>query len=186
MGGQKTEGEFMTYYIGIDQSYRSTGVVALDANGNLITHDVIGTLKSDGDYFSRASMAAEMIASKVISIASGDSHTHLIGAPDVVVGLEGLAFGMRGHTLQNLAGLQFMIVNALRVHGLDVTIQTPSRVKKFATGKGRCGKEEMFEALPENIKGMFSKVTKTNGREDLTDAYHIAKLLIQEPQGFKG
>lgn len=157
----------MTLYIGIDQSYRSSGIVAVDDTGAMRANAIIRTDTSNGDYFKRAGMASEAIAERIAPLT-------LHGAE---IGLEGLAFGMRGHTLQNLAGLQFMIVNALRRRGNDVNIYTPSRVKKFATGNGRAKKDDMFDALPDDIKAIFKKVSKANGREDLTDAYFIAQLL---------
>lgn len=166
----------MTYYIGIDQSFSSTGFVVLDRNCLLITHEVFTSLKLDGDYFKRSKIVAESVANKIHSL---DGYYD----GDLQIALEGLAFGMRGHTLQNLAGLQFMIVNAIRDLNFDVSIYTPSNVKKTATGKGRADKNEMFEYLPNNIKKIFSRITKSNGREDLTDAYWIARLLWSQDTG---
>jgi crossover junction endodeoxyribonuclease RuvC len=157
----------MTYYIGIDQSYTSTGLVGLDHNGRVITQEVISSLKAEGDYYHRAKIVSESIAAKINTIDQYTDH-------QIKIACEGLAFSLRGHTLQNLAGLQFMIVNAIRQEGFDVTILTPSTVKKHATGSGKASKQDMFDSLPEKVQEIFGKVSKAQGREDLTDAYWIA------------
>lgn len=162
----------MTYYIGIDQSYTSTGLVGLDHNGRIITQEIISSLKADGDYFHRARIVSESIAAKINSIDQYTDH-------QIKIACEGLAFGMRGTTLQTLAGLQYMIVNSIRQGGFDVTILTPSTVKKHATGSGKASKQDMFDSLPKKVQDMFGKVSKAQGREDLTDAYWIADKLMR-------
>ena len=157
----------MTYYLGIDQSYTSTGLVLIDPRGHIVNHTVVGTLKSEGDYFDRARMIAEMVASNY------ETQREFI-SDDIEVALEGLAFSIRGHTLINLAGLQFMIVNALKNLDCSPLIHTPSTVKKFATGSGKAKKDDMWEALPEKVKKMFENIPKSQGREDLVDAYWIS------------
>lgn len=158
----------MTYYVGIDQSYRNTGIVILNGKGDIIKHEVVQTLKDDGDYFDRSKMIAESVAS---SIKSTFDHSDEIW---INIGIEGLAFGMRGTTLQQLAGLQFMIVNELRSQGFKPEVYTPSTVKKIATGSGKATKDDMWKSLPDTVKRKFEQVTKANGREDLCDAYWIA------------
>lgn len=156
------------YYVGIDQSYRNSGIVVLDNEDNVVKFEVVQTLKDDGDYFTRSKNAAESIANVIRTI---DEYSD---AESFAIGIEVLAFGMRGSTLQTLAGLQYMIVNALREDVHDPQLYTPSAIKKIATGSGKASKEDMFNALPERVQKMFSVVTKAQGREDLADAYWIA------------
>lgn len=155
------------YYMGIDQSYTSTGMVLIDPRGNMVNHTVVSSLKADGDYFNRAKIVAEMVSNQV------EVNREFI-TDDLTVALEGLAFGMRGTTLQQLAGLQFMIVNGLRDIEIEPIILTPSTVKKFATGSGKASKQDMFDGLPDKVKKIFEGIPKAHGREDLTDAYWIA------------
>ena len=157
----------MTYYLGIDQSYTSTGLVGVNEDGQIITQEIISSLKADGDYFTRAKIVSEQIVYKTRVMDACSDH-------DLKISCEGLAFGMRGTTLQQLAGLQFMIVNGLREEGFEVNIIAPSSVKKFATGSGKAKKEDMWEALPEKVKKMFENIPKSQGREDLVDAYWIS------------
>ena len=70
-----------------------------------------------------------------------------------------------------------MIVNAIREEGFDVKILTPSTVKKNATGSGKATKQEMFDSLPEKVQKMFGSIPKSQGREDLTDAFWIANMI---------
>lgn len=161
------------YYIGIDQSYTSTGLVMIDGKDNIITHEVFSTLKAEGDYFYRAAVLADSVSYKITSIYEYTDK-------QIYIALEGLAFSMRGMTLQNLSGLQFMLVNGIRAAGFDTRIYTPSTVKKIATGSGKADKSAMYEALPDNAKKMFGSIPKAHGREDLTDAFWIAKKLQEE------
>ncbi len=150
--------------IGIDQSYSCTGICVFE-DGELIHSEVLKTTK-DIDKFERASIIAEYILS-----------TAVFNEPDCV-GIEGLAFGMRGDATRDLAGLQFCIINKLRFEGnFKVEIIAPNAVKKFATGDGRAKKEELYEALPQITQKTFLDigVKKTTGLYDLTDAYWIAK-----------
>lgn len=160
----------MTYYIGIDQSYTSTGLVGIDDNETIITQEVISSLKCDGDYFTRSKIVSESIAAKINTIDQYTDH-------QIKIAMEGLAFGMRGTTLQTLAGLQYMIVNAIREEGFDPVVFTPSTVKKLATGSGKASKQDMFDNLPDKVKKMFEQIPKSQGRGDLTDAYWIAMKL---------
>jgi Holliday junction resolvasome RuvABC endonuclease subunit len=163
-------------YIGIDQSYRNTGIVTIDDDLNVVTHEVVQTLKSDGDYFTRAALVAE---TTTCIIKTTDELTGAVKG----IGIEGLAFGMRGTTLQQLAGLQFMLVGALREALYYPKVYTPSTVKKCATGAGKASKDDMYDALPDQAKKLFEKITKSNGREDLADAYWIAvKTKLEDAQ----
>lgn len=158
----------MTYYIGIDQSYRSSGIIITNDQSEIVKQEIVSTLKDYGSYFRRAKIASESIASIVNTL---DEYTD----EDIHIGIEGLAHGIRSHTLQNLAGLQFMIVNAIEDMGFKVAVYTPSTLKKFATGSGKGSKEDMFTALPGKVQKMFESIPKSHGREDLVDAYWISR-----------
>ena len=156
-------------YIGIDQSYTSTGYCVID-------QDVIdfGTIKTD--------------PSDLIYRRAGNSADNIIELinryPDSKVSLEGLAFGIRGSATRDLAGLQFVIIDRIynHTHIDDVQIITPKTIKKFATGSGggtkkKVTKKDMFDSLPEDIQALFkTKYKTTNGLYDITDAYYLARV----------
>ncbi len=150
--------------IGIDQSYSCTGICIFE-DGELIHSEVFKSPKAM-DKFQRSNLIAEYILS-----------TAVFNEPDVI-GIEGLAFGMRGDATRDLAGLQYAIINKLRFEGnFKVEIIAPNAVKKFATGYGRAKKEELYEALPKHTQKTFLDigVKKTTGLFDLCDAFWIAK-----------
>lgn len=160
--------------LGIDQSYNSSGIIVLE--GDVILHSECFKSNKDFDRFGQAYQIATHIADIV------DTYK-----PDVI-GIEGLAFGMRGNVTRDLGGLQFVIVAHLQeVKKHPVKIVAPLTVKKFATGSGRAKKEEMIESLPEYALNEFLDlgVKKTTGLADLADAYWIAKV-AEETHNKKG
>ena len=155
-------------YIGIDQSYTSTGYCVVD-------QDVIefGTIKTDptDSIYRRAGHAADEIIDLINKY------------PEANVSIEGLAFGIRGSATRDLAGLQFVILDRIYNHTRieNVQIITPKTIKKFATGSGgstkkKVTKKDMFDSLPEETQALFKTQYKpTNGLYDITDAYYLAR-----------
>jgi len=149
--------------LSVDQSYRSAGIVIIE-NGEMIFCEKYVTEK-DKDVYHRAAQLA--------------THLQLVALkwqPDVVA-LEGLSFGSVGNVTRDLAGLMFIIVVKLREDGYDPIVVPPTKVKKFATGKGNAKKEVLIENLPTGIRAAFDElgVKKTTGLADLADAYWIGK-----------
>lgn len=157
-------------YIGIDQSYTSTGFVVLDDNKNIIDCQIFSTPKID-DIFKRSWELSESIITEIKKY------------PDCKLAIEGLAFSMRGNATRDLAGLQFTIINKIKfVLGMDITIVAPPTLKKSATGSGKASKEEMIDALPSDVLSLFIKEKnwkKSRGLTDVTDAYFLANYLIE-------
>jgi Holliday junction resolvasome RuvABC endonuclease subunit len=155
------------YYVGIDQSYTSTGY-CIFFNDELIKHGIFSTTEAaHGDIFDRANFIAN-----ALSDVCGE-------CGDYVASIEGLSFGQRGNATRDLAGLQFSIINKLRnaTQVKDIKIITPRSLKKFATGNGKATKKEMFNVINETDKVIISKYMITKGRYDITDAYHLAKYI---------
>lgn len=154
-------------FIGIDQSYASCGVVVLDKDGIIDDTFRITSSKDAADSFKRAwdiSQSIDKIANKY---------------RPCVVGIEGLAYAMRGNATRDLAGLLFTIVSSLRFRNNDLPVHVvaPLTVKKFATGSGRANKQQMYNSLPELTKKLFLELgyKKTKGLPDIVDAYWIAE-----------
>lgn len=149
--------------LGIDQSLTSTGWVLLE-DGEVVKYGLITSDKNKSN-FQRAIDVADQI--------SWEECCHL---PDKIV-MEGLPFMSRSNVTRDLAGLQFLVVDRLtktRRTVEDLGIIPPTKLKKFATGSGKASKEEMYEALPPEVKAKFSSTLKTKGRYDLTDSYWLA------------
>ena len=151
-------------FIGIDQSYTNTGFCVIDYNGLVFDFGTIKTTDKDGDHFDRC----KIISDQVIALA----FKHIPTA----IAIEGLAYGMRGDATRSLAGLQFVVITALREHAFNPEIVAPLTLKKFATGTGKADKKEMIASLPTCVSGMFVSggFKKTTGLADLADAYFLA------------
>lgn len=152
--------------IGIDQSFTCTGVVVL-VDGQMTRFETISTKDlKDKDIHFRANFIAEQLAS-IIYIEKPDR-----------ISMEGLAFQQIGNATRDLAGLQFVLINKITYQmGHPVELHTPLAVKKLATGSGKSKKEQVIEALPDDVLAAFkaAKYVKTRGLADLADAYFIAK-----------
>lgn len=164
----------MNLYMGIDQSFTSTGVVITTADGNVIS---VSVLRSDPatDIFTRAVAITTQICETISA--------HEID----MVAIEGLAFGTRGDAARDLAGLQFVIITTIRrlFPDLPVHIVSPKTLKKFATGKGTSDKRAMYDSLPEQAKQTFldHKIKATKGLYDVTDAYWISRYVETHTNG---
>jgi len=158
------------YYIGIDQSYTSTGFVVLDETKNMIDCLIFTSLQTD-DIFKRSWDISEQIINEIIKY------------PKCKLAIEGLAFAMRGNATRDLAGLQFTIINKIKfLLCKEIVIIAPPSLKKSATTNGRASKEEMIAALPEKIYKYFTidkNWKKSRGLTDVTDAYFLAYHLIE-------
>lgn len=166
----------MTYFLGIDQSYTSCGVVLLNDRTELISYTTIKSTKSD-DIFARARYVTDVVA-----------HDWVDKYHPLMIGLEGLAFSKFGDATRDLAGLQFTLVNHFRgVYTYDTTnllVVSPNELKKYATGKGNAKKEQMVASLPKDVVQSFKdqNYKKTTGLYDLADAYWIAKYVLEAHQ----
>jgi len=157
------------YYIGIDQSYTSTGIAVLDKDSSIIDCKILTSSKND-EIFKRAWDISNLIVDEIKKY------------DDCQIAIEGLAFAMRGNATRDLAGLQFSIITKIKfILMKDISIIAPPTLKKSATGNGKATKEQMISALPKNIYDLFTKDKNwkiSRGLTDITDAYFLACHLI--------
>lgn len=168
------------YYLGIDQSKRSTGCVLLDSRGELHSYLLVGEAKLDNE---------ELIIHQFASVAGwlGD----ILDEYDELSALiEGLAFGSVGSGKDFLAGLQWYFrARFFTLYGFLGTVPVSMWRSKVLT------KEEQREAklegknglklatvrkLPMGVLVKFEEYVAKNKFKkdslfDLNDAYHIAK-----------
>lgn len=150
--------------MGIDQSFRKTGICVVDSEENVLFHDVISTECGDKSILTKVDNAVEIARQLVV----------LVDIYNVdLVNIEGLSFGARGDATRDLAGLLFIILSYLK-KVVDVEIIPPNTLKKHATGNGRASKEDMLSSLPDDMIEAFMKVSIAKGRYDLADAYWLA------------
>lgn len=95
--------------------------------------------------------------------------------------IEGYAFNAVGRVFQ-IAENTGLLKYKMWKENIPYRVFAPSEIKKFATGKGNCNKEKMYEAFLEetNIdirKKLDIMNPKTwNPISDIVDAYYITKL----------
>ena len=158
----------MRRVLAVDQSYKSCGIVVFEDEDMVFYERYVTDVESD--MYDRANQLA--------------LHLQLIAAkrmPDVIA-LEGLAFGSKGNATRDLGGLLYTIVVLLRRDGWKPIILPPTAVKKAATGKGKANKNDIINALPEDVRAKFDElgVKKTTGLSDLADAYFIGKAAMSQ------
>jgi Holliday junction resolvasome RuvABC endonuclease subunit len=99
---------------------------------------------------------------------------------DDIVGLESYAFCAKGKVF-NIAEATFSIKSAIYDSGAKLRTYEPTLIKKFSTGKGTANKEAMLEEFNRSeYKELFGDLPSNNPKEDLVDAFYIAKLLLTE------
>ncbi len=124
-------------YVGLDLSLTSTGVA--------IIHD--------------GAASVHRIGSKPVPHATTADQAHrvdmlvaaILGAiPDsdvTKVAVEGPSYGSTGSAAHILGGLWWHVRIGLSRLGYDVVVVPPGTVKKYATGKGNAGKDEVLAAV---------------------------------------
>lgn len=144
--------------IGLDLSLSSTGVGC-----SLGWVDRVQT-KPGGNLFQRL----RLIESKVL---------HLVGYPDLVA-VEGLAISRQTGQHLTRAGMWHLVMNGVDQRGIRWIEVTPTGLKKYATGKGNAGKDEVLAAAIRR----FPEVEVTGNDE--ADALWLAAIgadLLGEP-----
>lgn len=157
-------------YLGLDQSYTSSGYCMIDENQEIVDFGTFTSLKGL-DVYDRAQQITNFIIDKIIEHGGVE-----------VINLEGLAFGMRGNATRDLAGLLFTIITTIRTRteNIECNVIAPTSLKKFATGSGKADKTAMVAAVPPEILKCFTdkNYKKTTGLRDIVDAYWLAKMAL--------
>lgn len=154
--------------LGIDFSLTATGVCAIE--GSAAECITIRSKKEDAWW--EFPMRVEGIAVRVHDW-SGDS---ALGASLVI---ETPAFAGKSSSLDRMFGGWWLLVNAFSRLGVDPPLLvTPSQVKKFATGKGNAGKDEVMLAVSRRYPAV--EVTDNNQTDALVLAA-IGAAVMGEP-----
>ena len=93
----------------------------------------------------------------------------------VNVVIEGISYGssIRTKSIFDLAGLNYMIRYKLitsDIQHLNLSIATPSNIKKYATGKGNANKESIMTIF----KYIFPEIQNIPKLDDIADSYFMA------------
>tara|TARA_Y100000004_G_C8849748_1_gene384210 strand:- start:192 stop:749 length:558 start_codon:yes stop_codon:yes gene_type:complete len=98
------------------------------------------------------------------------------------VALEGYAYGAKGkvfHIAENTGVLKYKMYQ----NRMPLEIVEPTKVKKFATGKGNASKADMYASFTQESLVDLAKLIQPDREEignplsDIVDAYYICKYL---------
>ena len=164
------------YFMGIDQSFTSTGIVILNRFGTVIFTEIIQTDKKLSDFQRSWNIFYRIY--------------HIIQQYGIkYIGIEGLAFGKFGNATRSLAILQGVLVTNLlylkelgsTITSVDTNVEiiTPTTLKKFATGAGRADKTAVIKNIPDYILKRWREQYHAKCINDLADAYFLAKYMLQ-------
>jgi len=150
--------------VGLDLSSTASAVVILNENNTLI------------DFFLIQPNKALDIMDRIIEI--GKKIRDVLGYYQLEiekVNIESGAFMAKGkrNELAMLNGIVYFISRDL---GFNTITTPPNSLKKKATGNGRASKADMFDALPDAVAMRFIN-SEYKKLDDLTDAYHLAKII---------
>lgn len=146
--------------IGIDLSLTGTGFTVLEQDGKLIADGVLksGPTKTKVEELERL---REIIRLLFLTIDETNAELAVI---------EGLAFMAHQTTaIMQLAGLNYLLRNALYERSIPFVIVAPSTLKKFVTGKGNSPKDIM---MLETYKRWGVSILDNNQ----CDAYGLARI----------
>ena len=147
----------MSRTIGVDLSYGSCGVIAIDTDtAELLEQKVISTTTENSE-IERARQVWNEISALII-------------APVDIIVVEGLAFA-KGEKAHQMGYLHYRIREYLQAHEIhpQVLVPAPTQLKKFVAGTGQCKKELMLLKVYKRWQVEF-------GVNDLADAYGLARL----------
>lgn len=147
--------EAVTLIVGLDLSLTSTGAARVD-----YTRGILGP--------ERVTVTLTRVESKPPRPPMGEQHPTLaqrstrlrklagritaqaFGADLVVV--EGPAYGSGTGSVHDRAGLWWLVVGRLTGAGLNVVEVPPSSLKRYATGKGNAGKDQVLAATIDRYR----------------------------------
>lgn len=170
------------FYIGIDQSKRSTGLVALDSNGGVI--DFVLACSEETDNLQLLSYQCELVCAWINALSRNTGKSYGGGL------IEGISFGSVGSGKDFLAGLQWSLRLTTMWKGFPLGTIPVSMwrspllsvaARKEAKAAGANGlKQAVYDKVPEDVRRLFEQYVarhkfKRKSLWDLSDAYWIAQ-----------
>ena len=151
--------ENYTYFVGIDPSYSSTGLVVLrdDSDEPLVAISIKAGAPHEF-FYKRLKKLLDKLDEVVLSYP----------IDDIYVVMEGAAFASE-YAAFKLGKLSGVIEYHLGTLGIDYSLVAPTYVKKVATGSGAADKKKVMEGVKQ--RWGFTHICN-----DITDAYAMAQI----------
>jgi crossover junction endodeoxyribonuclease RuvC len=147
----------MNFFIGIDASLSSTGIVVLDGRGEIYSRMIISSKLTGTERL------------KDLSKKTKEYLSNFVPCRLIPVFLENYSFGSRAgqaFSIGEWGGVLRVLLNEM---GFKVTGIAPTVLKKFITGKGNAKKEQM-------LLQTFKKFGQEFDNNDICDAFGLALL----------
>lgn len=153
-----TQTDFL-YYVGIDPSYSSTGLVILDGLHNVpVIHCHIKAGSPKDPFYVRIQKLLDALADHLLQFNTND----------IYVVMEGASFASEFNAFK-LGKLSGCIEYFLGEHKIAYSLVAPTFAKKVATGKGSADKLAVMQ-------GVRSKWAFNSNCDDENDAYVMAQI----------
>ena len=157
-----------TTYVGLDLSLTSTGIAIIRGGHAQVDRVMSKPTKNATTDDQVARM--RLIATTIL---------HLIPADQAVrVAVEGPSFASTGSAAHILGGLWWIVRDVLSRVSLEVLIVPPATVKKYATGRGNAGKDEVLAAV---VRRYADVDVRGNDEADALVLASIAARLDEHP-----
>lgn len=122
-------------FVGLDLSLTSTGVAII--HGDVITVQRVTSKGSKGATTARQVDRLRTIVESIAAVVPDTEHTS--------IAIEGPSYGSTGSAAHILGGLWWLVRSYFA--DSDVVVVPPGTVKKYATGRGNAGKDEVLAAV---------------------------------------
>ena len=156
--------------VGLDTSLTGTGICVVD-----------------GDPAVKWQVGTAVLKTKLTGHARLDFILREVGnatrGADLVV-MEGPSYMSKGSSVHQIAGLWWMIRHQMWASDISVAIAPPTSLKKYITGKGNAGKDEMIAAAVRRFPSLdFSdnNVADAIGLAAM-GCHHLGKPIVGMPQ----
>lgn len=152
----------MSAVVGVDPSIASTGVFGITEHSQLFKR--VQSKPADQTLAERLGRMRAQAIETVRAVSAS-----VAPLEPVLIVIEGPAFGSNNAQTHALAGFWWLLVHGLAKLAPIAVVQPPT-LKKFATGNGRAGKDEMLAAAIEAFPGLGIK------NNDVADAAALAGM----------
>jgi len=153
------------FYMGIDPSFTSSGLVILSSDGNVFRELNIKTASNE-----TTEERILFIEKKINDLISD------LDFSKIIVGIEGPSFMSKGNALLNIGALNYYLRIFLFKNKIKYIVIPPKKLVKFVIGRGNGSKALM-------LKYVYKKWGYDTEIDDLADAYSLARYVFEEYKG---
>jgi len=166
-------------FAGIDPSLNGTGIVILDEQEKVVDylsfttrtrkidlHELCVNKEFNEDDEKNRSLKIAYSVQQLIEFLS-------IHQPQLIC-LEGYSFGSHSRSVTILAEFSGYLKICMLKHNFNFEVIPPTKIKKFITGKGNAGKDEVKEAVKKLNPAFLIQDNPNYKQFDLYDAFAIS------------